>query len=115
MNPGLTVVVGPPGTGKTDTAVQMISNIHHTFPQQRTLIITHSNQALNDVFEKLLLRDLDERYLLRLGHGEELLETEKDFSRLGRVNHMLTRRLELLVKVERLGKTLDVSADVGYT
>ena len=49
MNPGLTVVVGPPGTGKTDTAVQMISNIHHTFPQQRTLIITHSNQALNDV------------------------------------------------------------------
>eukprot|EP00966_Prymnesium_polylepis_P184909 4285515-Prymnesium_polylepis.1 len=84
MNPGLTVVVGPPGTGKTDTAVQMVSNIHHTFPAQRTLIITHSNQALNDVFEKLLLRDIDERYMLRLGHGEELLETEKDFSRQGR-------------------------------
>ena len=62
MNPGLTVVVGPPGTGKTDTAVQMIANVHHTFPTQRTLIITHSNQALNDVFEKLLLRDIDERY-----------------------------------------------------
>lgn len=61
MNPGLTVVVGPPGTGKTDTAVQIISNIHHTFPHQRTLIITHSNQALNDVFEKLLVRDIDER------------------------------------------------------
>ena len=45
MNPGLTVVVGPPGTGKTDTAVQIISNVAHTFPQQRTLIITHSNQA----------------------------------------------------------------------
>ena len=115
MNPGLCVVVGPPGTGKTDTAVQIISNLCHTFPTQRTLIVTHSNQALNDVFEKLLLRDVDERYMLRMGHGEELLETEKDFSRLGRVNHMLSRRLELLVKVERLGKTLDVSADVGYT
>ena len=115
MNPGLTVVVGPPGTGKTDTAVQMISNIHHTFPQQRTLIITHSNQALNDVFEKLLLRDIDERYMLRLGHGEELLETEKDFSRQGRVNHMLKRRLDLLVKVENLATSLDVPADVGYT
>ena len=25
--------------------------------------------------------DIDERHLLRLGHGEEMLETEKDFSR----------------------------------
>lgn len=25
--------------------------------------------------------DIDERHLLRLGHGEEELETEKDFSR----------------------------------
>ena len=25
--------------------------------------------------------DIDERHLLRLGHGEEALETEKDFSR----------------------------------
>jgi len=115
MNPGLSIVVGPPGTGKTDTAVQILSNLAHTFPQQRILIITHSNQALNDVFEKLLLRDIDERYMLRLGHGEELLETEKDFSRLGRVNHMLTRRLELLVRVERLATTLEVPADVGYT
>ena len=64
-------------------AVQILSNLCHTFPNQRLLIITHSNQALNDVFEKLLLRDVDERYLLRLGHGEELLETEKDFSRAG--------------------------------
>ena len=27
--------------------------------------------------------DIDERHLLRLGHGEEALETEKDFSRYG--------------------------------
>jgi len=25
--------------------------------------------------------DIDERHLLRLGHGEESLETEKDYSR----------------------------------
>ncbi len=29
MNPGLTMVVGPPGTGKTDVAVQIISNLYH--------------------------------------------------------------------------------------
>jgi hypothetical protein len=55
------------------------------------------------------------RYLLRLGHGEELLETEKDFSRAGRVNHMLKRRLELLVRVERLGQVVEATSDVGYT
>ena len=45
MQPGLTMVVGPPGTGKTDVAVQIISNIYHNFPDQRTLIVTHSNQV----------------------------------------------------------------------
>lgn len=33
------------------------------------------------------------------GHGEEALETEKDFSRYGRVNYVLKTRLELLNEV----------------
>lgn len=45
MQPGLTMVVGPPGTGKTDVAVQIISNLYHNFPDQRTLLVTHSNQV----------------------------------------------------------------------
>ena len=48
---------------------------------QRTLLVTHSNQALNQLFEKIMALDIDERHLLRLGHGEEELQTEKDFSR----------------------------------
>ena len=68
--PGLTVVVGPPGTGKTDVAVQIISNIYHNWPEQRTLIVTHSNQALNQLFEKIISLNVDERHLLRLGHGK---------------------------------------------
>lgn len=67
MQPGLTMVVGPPGTGKTDVAVQIISNIYHNWPEQRTLIVTHSNQALNQLFEKIIALDVDERHLLRLG------------------------------------------------
>ncbi|XP_054758837.2 RNA helicase aquarius-like [Lytechinus pictus] len=115
MQPGLTMVVGPPGTGKTDVAVQIISNIYHNFPEQRTLIVTHSNQALNQLFEKIMALDIDERHLLRLGHGEEALETEKDFSRYGRVNYVLGRRLELLKEVERLQESLGVPGDVAYT
>lgn len=60
-------VVGPPGTGKTDVAVQIISNIYHNWPEQRTLIVTHSNTALNQLFEKIMHLDIDERHLLRLG------------------------------------------------
>lgn len=57
-------------TGKTDVATQIISNIYHNFPDQRTLVVTHSNQALNQLFEKVIALDVDERHLLRLGHGK---------------------------------------------
>uniref|UniRef100_A0A7E4VRV5 Intron-binding protein aquarius n=1 Tax=Panagrellus redivivus TaxID=6233 RepID=A0A7E4VRV5_PANRE len=113
--PGLTLVVGPPGTGKTDVAVQIISNIYHNWPEQRTLIVTHSNQALNQLFEKIIDLDVDERHILRLGHGEESLETEKDFSRYGRVNYVLSHRLELLKEVEALRDSLGETGDVGYS
>jgi hypothetical protein len=36
-------------------------------PGQRILLVTHSNAALNDLFEKILARDVDPRHLLRLG------------------------------------------------
>ena len=36
-------------------------------PLQRVLLIAHSNQALNDLFEKILDRDIAEHHMLRLG------------------------------------------------
>lgn len=113
--PGLTMVVGPPGTGKTDTAVQIMHVLYHNCPGQRTLLITHSNQALNDLFQKILQRDVPSRYLLRLGQGERELETNDDFSRVGRVNDMLARRLRLLAEVEKMARQFGVSEDVAYT
>ena len=115
LNHGLTMVVGPPGTGKTDVAVQIVSNLYHSFPEQRTLIVTHANQALNDIFSKIMVRDIDERYLLRLGHGEKNLDTDKKFDVRGRVDFMLGQRLKQLAAVEHLGKSLGLADDVGYT
>ena len=46
-----------------------------------------------------------QRHLLRLGHGEEMLDTEKDFSRYGRVNYVLGKRLELLDEVDKLQRS----------
>lgn len=104
--PGLTVIVGPPGTGKTDVATQIINNIYHNFPNQRTLLIAHSNQALNQLFAKIVALDIDERHLLRLGHGEEELETEGNFSKHGRVESFLQNRDRYLSEVNRLAASL---------
>lgn len=105
-NPGLTVIVGPPGTGKTDVATQIISNIYHNYPNQRTLLIAHSNQALNQLFEKITALDIDERHLLRLGHGEEGLNTASSYSKQGRVESFMDNRTRLLAEVDRLAAAL---------
>lgn len=115
MNKGLTLVVGPPGTGKTDVAVQIVSNWYHNFPHQRTLLVTHSNNALNQIFEKIMVLDVDERHLLRLGHGGGMLETEKDYSKPGRVNYMLQRRMDLLARIEKLAVAINHPTDVAYS
>jgi intron-binding protein aquarius len=57
--------------------------LYHNYPQQRTLVVAHSNQALNDVFSKTVQRDVPARYLLRLGMGQDDLDTDVDFSRTG--------------------------------
>ena len=100
--PGLTVIVGPPGTGKTDVATQIISNLYHDFPSQRTLLIAHSNQALNQLFQKIIKLDIDGRHLLRLGQGEGELEAEGSYSKYGRVESFLENRLRYLSEVDRL-------------
>jgi len=94
--------VGPPGTGKTDVATQIINNIYHDFPTQRTLLIAHSNQALNQLFQKIMNLDIDGRHLLRLGQGEGELQIEQSFSKYGRVESFLDNRAYLLAEVDRL-------------
>ncbi|OJJ33165.1 hypothetical protein ASPWEDRAFT_53200 [Aspergillus wentii DTO 134E9] len=111
--PGLTVVVGPPGTGKTDVATQIINNIYHNFPNERTLLIAHSNQALNQLFQKIVALDIDERHLLRLGHGEEELETESNYSKHGRVESFLDNRNQFLSEVMRLAASIGAQGAHG--
>ena len=119
---GLTLIVGPPGTGKTDVAVRIITQLYHNHPSQRILIITHSNAALNDIFAKLMKSEsIPLRYLLRLGRGErmlqKLLQKEDEsgaegeaaaYDKVGRVAHTLQVRTALLTKVKKLSISLKV-------
>lgn len=115
MHHGLTLVVGPPGTGKTDVAVQTIANLYRNHPEQHTLIVTHSNQALNQLFGKLMELDVDPRHVVRLGHGEQELDTNVSFSKYGRVLAALERRLLLLQQVDHLSQSLSVPGAHGST
>ena len=108
------MIVGPTGTGKTDVAAQIINNLFSNFNNERILMITHSNHALNDLVEKIMLRDINEKYLLRLRYSasdidaRELMYHNKmelkhhyliskyDFSKSGRINYMLNMRVECL-------------------
>ena len=115
MSAGLTLVVGPPGTGKTDVVVQTVANLYHSFPEQRILVVTRSNQALNDLFTKIASRSIQSRHVLRLGLGERDLDAEEDFSRLGRVDLCLQRREKLLEVVKRLAVSVGATEDVAYS
>ncbi|MES1911407.1 MAG: hypothetical protein MHM6MM_003839 [Cercozoa sp. M6MM] len=115
MLPGLTLVVGPPGTGKTDVATQILTNwiVGAEGKRERTLLLAHSNQALNDLFAKLALRDaVPQRHLVRLGQGSKKLALSDNFSRHGRVEHWAARRSLLLGYVKRVAMSMR-AAKVG--
>jgi intron-binding protein aquarius len=87
--------------------------LYHSFPTQRTIIITHSNAALNDIFQKVMIRgDIHERYMLRLGGGERDLQSSSshDFTKQGRVDYSLNRRALLLEQVQQLSESLQISS-----
>ncbi|KAK9470806.1 P-loop containing nucleoside triphosphate hydrolase protein [Dipodascopsis tothii] len=105
--PGLTLVVGPPGSGKTDVAAQIVSNIYHNFPDQRTVVVAHTEYALDRLVEKIAALDVDERHLLRLGGRGD------SYSRYGRVESLMDRRRGLLAEVSRLAESLGESGAHG--
>ncbi|KAJ3103753.1 hypothetical protein HDU97_009849 [Phlyctochytrium planicorne] len=112
-SPGLTMVSGPPGTGKTDVAVQIISNLYHAHPNQNILLITHSNHALNQLFEKIMGLDIDPRHLLRLGHGFEDIDSDSNWGKYGRVQSFLELRATMLAEVDKLAYTLGIQGAFG--
>ncbi|KAF4127688.1 AAA domain [Phytophthora infestans] len=116
---GLTLVVGPPGTGKTDVAVQLVLNLYRTTPaREKILVVAHSNQALNDFFARILaLHVVNEAEIVRMGQpqlanegGAGGKESEgafhADFSHDGRVAFLLERRAALLAEVEQMAQWL---------
>ena len=130
VRPGLTIIQGPPGTGKTDVAVQIARLLHRNFPQERTLVITHSNHALNDIFAKIAGKGdgsdggIAQRYLLRLGRGESELKMRdeddegEDDPRMRSVqtfDEMLDFRMESLQDMVVAERNMASAAEISST
>lgn len=117
-SPGICLIVGPPGTGKTDVIAQLIKILHLTAPSERILIVSHSNHALNLLFERLYSFDplLNQLEIVRLGHGEEeLMQFHSgnlpDFSKYGRMNAWLEHKADQLQIVKALAESLGYPTD----
>lgn len=115
LNQGVSLIVGPPGTGKTDVAVQVINTLYNNNKDEHILLLTHGNHALNDIFEKIATCPIEKRHLLRLGQGERDLATPDVYNRLGRIDYCLKRREVLLNCVKRLAGSLGLVEDHAYS
>ena len=99
---GLSLIKGPPGTGKTDIAIEIINYLYQNKKNERILIITHSNNVLNDICKKIIEAGIvDIKHLLRLGQGNKIFEfneKEIDLSLEGKINYVLEKRKIFLQK-----------------
>ena len=110
------LIVGPPGTGKTDVCVEIARQLLQNFPNEKIIIITHSNAALNDIFEKIYNSGvICQEEIVRLGSGEKALNLNADFSKNGRINHLLEKRIQYLAEVKKITKDLALDMDTEFT
>ena len=93
----LSVIWGPPGTGKTRTIAQAIGE--HLHAGRRVLLVSHANNAVDEALEQVAehLKDSplyqegklvrlgkpQEEHLIKLGKGYELVLLDKIAARLG--------------------------------
>lgn len=77
----LTIVHGPPGTGKTSTLVEYIIQHLELFPDKRILITAPSNIAADTIIERLSnYFQNDDSKLVRIGHPARILASTRKHS-----------------------------------
>lgn len=79
VNP-LTIIHGPPGTGKTSTIVEFVLQHLQLYKEKRILITAPSNIAADTIIERLSGHFKDVSKLIRIGHPARVLESTRKHS-----------------------------------
>jgi intron-binding protein aquarius len=105
--------------------VKIIKNLYENYKNERTLIITHSNNGLNEILSKLLSNEeegenesnINESHIIRLGgnNNNEIIIKGKDMSKFGRINYILERRIILLDRIKEIAKEIGEREEFGLT
>lgn len=113
LSHGLTLINGSTGTGKTEVAARIITNLLKNHPDQRILLVSSNQPSINTLFNQVQqLTNVESRYLVRLGFDggdsytttEEQLETDK----YGRLTLFTSARATLLDIVDKLATSLEI-------
>ena len=90
----LTLVTGPPGSGKEEVAAQICKLLYHNFAKERTLIVAKNNTLLSQVFELIdKSPDVNSLHLFNNRANNKLL---------------MDQRTVLLQQVDQLAKSMNV-------
>ncbi|WP_237580406.1 AAA domain-containing protein [Candidatus Enterococcus leclercqii] len=80
----VSIIEGPPGTGKTQTILNIIANI--LVNKKSVAIVSNNNPAVENVYEKMAKKDLD--YLVaKLGSSKNKADFFSDITKVPLYNH----------------------------
>jgi intron-binding protein aquarius len=103
--PGLTLVRGGPGTGKTSVTVELIRTLYRN-ASGTTLLVAKSNESLNAI---LSLLEVPREYVLKpAGNSDDA------FSRHSVTNHILQLRIDLLAQVKQLAVFMGFESEAEH-
>ena len=73
------LIQGPPGTGKTTTIVEIVKQLLDRHRHWKILIASQSNQAVDNVLEKIYQTGNEEK-ILRIGNEEKMSDIARQFT-----------------------------------
>ncbi|KAL7715699.1 hypothetical protein QTN25_006792 [Entamoeba marina] len=115
MKGGIVPIIASSQQKKTTVLLQIITNFYKA--NKRVLLVTHSNNVLNNLIDGILKKNVYEGHVIRLGHGEHELQQliNIDLSKKGRLEKAFEDRENTLTFLKDIAKRLEVPEENAQT